>query len=94
VGALLVFDLTDRESFENLTYWLQCLREHAEEHIIIALVANKCDLVKEDESKRQVSLQEIEKFANESDLLFIGETSALANINIREVVEGLMARVH
>lgn len=38
VGALLVFDLTDRDSFDQLSYWLSCLREHAEEHIVIALV--------------------------------------------------------
>lgn len=38
VGALLVFDLTDRESFESLTYWLNCLREHADENLVIALM--------------------------------------------------------
>lgn len=38
VGALLVFDLTDRESFDQLSYWLNCLREHADENLVVALV--------------------------------------------------------
>ena len=40
VGALLVFDLTDRDSFDSLSYWLNCLREHADEHLVIALMGN------------------------------------------------------
>ena len=38
VGALLVFDLTDRESFDNLPYWLNCLREHSDENLVVALI--------------------------------------------------------
>ncbi len=38
VGALLVFDLTDRESFDQLSYWLNCLVEHADENLVVALV--------------------------------------------------------
>ena len=52
MGALLVFDITDRESFEQLPYWLNCLREHADENLVIALMANKFDLVMENESLR------------------------------------------
>ncbi len=45
VGALLVYDISNEESFYNLTYWLENLRENADEHIIIALIANKCDIM-------------------------------------------------
>ena len=38
VGALLVFDLSDRESFDQLSYWLNCLREHADENLVVALM--------------------------------------------------------
>ena len=40
VGSLLVFDLSDRDSFDQLSYWLNCLREHADEHLVVALVGN------------------------------------------------------
>ena len=45
VGAVLVFDLTDRESYDSLSHWLKELRENCDEHCLIALVANKIDLV-------------------------------------------------
>ena len=44
----------------------------------------------EDESQRQVTKVEIMKFANENDLIYVGESSALADINIKEAVENLM----
>lgn len=44
----------------------------------------------EDESQRQVSKLEIMKFANSNDLVYIGESSALSDINIKETVENLM----
>ena len=44
----------------------------------------------EDDSQRVVQKMEIMKFASENNLLYIGESSALADINIKEVVETLM----
>ena len=58
--------------------------------ILCLCIANKCDLVMEDEKLRQVSKMEVMKFANENDLLYVGESSALADINIKEAVETLM----
>jgi len=54
------------------------------------MIANKYDLVMEDENQRAVSKLEIMKFVQDNNLLYIGESSALADINIKEVVETLM----
>ncbi|GMK59827.1 hypothetical protein CspeluHIS016_0900440 [Cutaneotrichosporon spelunceum] len=43
-GALLVYDVTRRETFEHATSWLDDLRTHADENVSIILVANKTDL--------------------------------------------------
>ncbi|WRT64912.1 uncharacterized protein IL334_001851 [Kwoniella shivajii] len=43
-GALLVYDVTRRESFEHVTSWLEDLRKYADENVSIILVANKIDL--------------------------------------------------
>ncbi|KAK1926446.1 GTPase [Papiliotrema laurentii] len=43
-GALLVYDVTRRDSFEHVTSWLKDLRAHADENVSIILVANKVDL--------------------------------------------------
>ncbi|KAJ9067220.1 Rab GTPase ypt31 [Entomophthora muscae] len=44
VGALLVYDVTKHNTFENVNRWLKELRDHAESHIVILLVGNKSDL--------------------------------------------------
>ena len=44
IGALLVYDMTKRESFENCERWLRELRAHADPSIVAMLVGNKCDL--------------------------------------------------
>lgn len=83
VGALLVFDLTDRDSWDSLKYWMDTLRENADENIQIALVANKCDLVEENQEARMVTKEEIVEFSKENNLMFFGETSAKNDKNIR-----------
>ncbi|KAM5573004.1 ras-related protein RABB1b-like [Rosa sericea] len=69
-GALLVFDVTRRETFRNLTKWLEDTRQHANRNITIMLIGNKCDLA----HKRVVRREEGEQFAKENGLLYF-ETS-------------------
>ena len=54
IGVMLVYDISNKESFENLERWLVELRDHADEKIEVVLVGNKSDL----ESQRQVSTKE------------------------------------
>ncbi len=59
VGALLVYDITKTESYENLNRWLKELKDHADTNIIIALVGNKVDL----DHMRSVPTDEAKSFA-------------------------------
>ena len=61
-AALLVYDITCKESFKNLTNWLTEVREHGNNKIAIMLIGNKKDL----EKNREVSTQEGEKFASDN----------------------------
>ncbi|KAI7904689.1 GTP-binding protein [Cokeromyces recurvatus] len=81
-GALLVYDITRRETFEHLTVWLEDVRQHANPNTVIMLIGNKCDL----ESNRQVSTEEAAKFAEENGLYFL-ETSAKSAENVEEAFE-------
>ena len=45
VGAILVYDITSETSFMNLPYWLETLRDSADEHVVIALMPNKSDIM-------------------------------------------------
>lgn len=78
-GALLVYDITRRDTFEQVLSWLEDARAHSGSDMVVVLVGNKADL----EHRRQVSREEGENFAKEHGLMFI-ETSAKESINVEE----------
>jgi hypothetical protein len=44
VGAMLVYDITKRQTFDHIPRWLEELRSHADKNIVIILIGNKSDL--------------------------------------------------
>lgn len=78
-GALLVYDITSRETYNALTHWLTDARTLASPNIVILLVGNKKDL----EDDREVTFLEASRFAQENELMFL-ETSALTGENVEE----------
>jgi len=76
-GALLVYDITRRESFNHLTRWLEEARQNGNPNMTIMLIGNKNDL----EHRRAVSTKEGEMFAQENGLVFL-ETSAKTAANV------------
>jgi Ras-related protein Rab-2A len=78
-GALLVYDITRRETFEHLTTWLEDCRKFGNNNIVIILVGNKSDM----ENSRQVTRDEGEEFAKKNGLYFM-ETSAKTAENVDE----------
>ncbi|KIV86151.1 hypothetical protein PV11_01783 [Exophiala sideris] len=80
-GALLVFDITRRSSFESVTAWLNDLRQIAEEGIVVILVGNKSDLAAqstgvEGGTKRAVTKEEAEDWCRRENVVEYVETSA------------------
>jgi len=75
-GALLVFDLTRRETFEHLASWLEDCRKYSSSDITIILIGNKCDL-----DQRTVSNQEANDFATKHGLVYL-EASAKTAQNV------------
>ena len=80
LGVVLVFDITDRKSFDQLPRWLRDARMEADPHCSVILVGNKTDLA----PSRVVSKEEAMEFAKSHELTYI-ETSAADNSNIEEV---------
>ncbi|KAG6479112.1 hypothetical protein ZIOFF_062572 [Zingiber officinale] len=78
-GALLVYDITRRETFNHLASWLEDARQHANANMTIMLIGNKCDLA----HRRAVSTEEGEQFAKEHGLIFM-EASAKTAQNVEE----------
>ena len=79
VGALLVYDITRKDTFTHVTKWLEEVKMNSSRSICIILIGNKKDL----EEKRQVSYEEGENFAKENGLMFL-ETSAKTAYNVVE----------
>jgi len=79
LGAMLVYDVTKQNTFENIPRWLRELRDYANRDIVLILVGNKCDLV--DKSLRQVTEEQAKTLAAEYELPFI-ETSAKSGLNV------------
>jgi len=78
-GALLVYDITRRDTFNHLTTWLEDARQHSNSNMVIMLIGNKSDL----EARRDVKREEGEAFAREHGLIFM-ETSAKTAANVEE----------
>lgn len=78
-GALLVYDITRRDTFEHLGRWLEEARQNASQSMVIMLIGNKSDL----EHRRQVKTVEGEQFAREHGLIFL-ETSAKTSSNVED----------
>eukprot|EP01108_Squamamoeba_japonica_P003492 TRINITY_DN2834_c0_g2_i1.p1 TRINITY_DN2834_c0_g2~~TRINITY_DN2834_c0_g2_i1.p1 ORF type:complete len:219 (-),score=75.83 TRINITY_DN2834_c0_g2_i1:73-729(-) len=88
-GALLVYDITRRETFNHLQTWLEDARQHANPEMTIILIGNKVDL----EHRRAVSFEEGEKFAKEHGLMFL-ETSAKTAANVEEAFVQTARQIH
>lgn len=88
-GILLVFDITNRKSYENLAVWMKQIHDIAIDNIQTLLIGNKCDL----KDRRQVSIEEGKAKANEFGIEYY-ETSAKENKNIVEVLNILAKRTY
>ncbi|XP_011033268.1 PREDICTED: ras-related protein RABA4d-like isoform X2 [Populus euphratica] len=89
VGAMLVYDMTKRQSFDHMTRWLEELRGHADKRIIIMLIGNKCDLG----SLRAVPAEDAKEFAQRENLFFM-ETSALEATNVETAFLTMLTEIY
>ncbi|KTW26149.1 hypothetical protein T552_03041 [Pneumocystis carinii B80] len=80
-GALLVYDITRRETFEHAAVWLEDLRMYGSSNISIALIGNKSDL---GNTSREVGYEEAKKWANEKGVYIFSEVSAKTGDQVNE----------
>ncbi|XP_039013659.1 ras-related protein RABA1f-like [Hibiscus syriacus] len=89
VGALLVYDVTRRVTFENVQRWLKELRDHTDASIVIMLVGNKADL----RHLFAVSTDDAKDFAEREKTYFM-ETSALESTNVEDAFTEVLAQIY
>ncbi|KAG0837196.1 hypothetical protein G6F16_003945 [Rhizopus arrhizus] len=90
VGAILVYDITRKSSFDHISQWLEELREYTEDNIPLVLVGNKVDL---SDKSRAVSTEEARKYALNSNMLFF-EASAYDTTNVKLAFEAMFSQIH
>ena len=88
-GSLLVYDITNPKSFENLEKWISDLKTNGEENISIVLLGNKSDL----ESERKITTEQGKEKAEFYKFAFM-ETSALNGNNIEQAFNELIGDVY
>jgi Ras-related protein Rab-1A len=92
-GVLLIYDISNRKSFERIDFWLKELKENNRiDELFLYLVGNKIDM----EDKRVISYQEGEKYAKKNDINFF-EVSAKSGKGVTElfnnVINGVMENI-
>uniref|UniRef100_A0A914I2I9 Ras-related protein Rab-5B n=1 Tax=Globodera rostochiensis TaxID=31243 RepID=A0A914I2I9_GLORO len=79
-AAIVVYDITNQESFAKARNWVRELQRQASPNIVIALAGNKADLA----AKRMVEYEEAQAYAEDNGLLFM-ETSAKSSMNVNDI---------
>ena len=98
-GALLVFDISRRSSFESVTAWLNDLKQIAEEGIVVILVGNKADLASqttdvEGGTKRAVTKEEAEDWCRREGVVQYVETSAKSGEGVERAFLEVAERIY
>ena len=78
-GILLVYDVTDRQTFTSIRNWVAQIQMHADVNVNKILIGNKCDMA----DQRVVTTAEGEALAKEYNIQFF-ETSAKQDINVEK----------
>ena len=88
-GIILIYDVTNLQSYENVKNWIAQIKESANQNVIVYLVGNKIDVKEED---RCVKTEDGKKIAEEFNLPFF-ESSAKLGININEIFEKIVEKI-
>ncbi|MED6253897.1 Ras- protein Rab-8B [Ataeniobius toweri] len=79
MGIMLVYDISNEKSFDNIKNWIRNIEEHASSDVEKMILGNKCDMT----DRRQVSKDRGEKLAIDYGVKFL-ETSAKSGLNVEE----------
>ena len=80
VCAILVYDISNRESFENISQWVNHCIENSPKKVFMILVGNKCDLIE----SRQIPFEKGKEMAEKNNMMFF-ETSAKTGENVEKI---------
>ena len=89
VCALIVYDITSRDSFNEISSWIEDCKRYSPKTVLMALIGNKCDL----KQGRNVSTEEGKELAEQNEMLFY-ESSAKDGTNIKEIFQNTGEQIY
>lgn len=92
-GAILVFDLTRRKTFENVIQWVEEFKMHSQKNAQVMLVGNKIDLVQSDPELREVNQDEAKSLARLEGFMY-REVSAVTAKNVDDSFIELLQEIY
>ena len=87
-GFIVVYDISNKDSFEKLNFWIEQIKLNAPENTICILVGNKSDL----ETERQIKKEQGEKLSEQIGMKFF-EVSAKDGTNVEEAFQVLVNEI-
>ena len=87
-AAIVVYDITSKESLHNAKVWIKELKMRGEKDVIISLLGNKLDI----DEKRVVEKEEVMELAEQNDLIFF-EVSAKTGENVGDALKSLSKKL-
>lgn len=87
-GIIMVYDVTDKNSFENMKMWLNEIERYASENVVKFMIGNKTDLA----TKREVTNEEAKQFAEKMDITHF-ETSAKTSNNFQDILNAICKEI-
>ena len=92
VAAILVYDITNSESFESLSFWVKELKENVDnENFVISVAGNKNDLPSEE---KKISYNQAKNYMKENGITIFYETSAKTGNGVKDLFVGLAQEVY
>ena len=92
VAAILVYDVSNKESLDSLDYWVKELKDNVDNtNFIISLAGNKCDLSNE---MKSLSYNDGKNFCKEKEIPIFFETSAKTGVGVKDLFTSLAQKVY